>query len=215
MSSRRKHTFQKIAILPILLVLCTLNTFGQQEDKECGGSILALKSNLLHDALLTPDLGLEFSLTPSLSVGLEGVYAWWRCDHKHRYWRLRGAWLDASWWFGRAARTQRLTGHHAGIYASIHDFDFEFGGKGWQSRRPTFGAGLTYGYSLRLNGHLSLDLSVRAGYADNSIIEYRPMCGTYVCINEKRIHYFGLTGVGISLVWFPAGRKACKNPPLE
>lgn len=201
-------------VIFIVAAFCAFNVYGRNADAADGGCddcIFVIKSNLLYDAALTPDIGIEMSVSPSISVGIEGVCAWWSNNRTHRYWRIRGGWLDASWWFGEASRLYRLTGHHAGIYASIHDYDFEFGGKGWQSPRPTFGAGLTYGYSFRLNRHLNLDLSVRAGYAGGRVTEYKPMCGTYTCIRERSNHYFGLTGLGISLIWFPGLCKSCNQ----
>ena len=206
--------FRKFCIIMLgLLSAIGLYAREMQESGSAGSNDchIVIKTNLLYDALLTPDLGVEFSLTPSFSVGIEGVCAWWSNDRAHRYWRVRGGWLDASWWFGKASRGRRLTGHHAGIYLSIHDYDFEFGGKGWQSPRPTLGAGVTYGYSFSLNRHLNLDLSLRAGYAGGSVIEYRPMCGEYTCIRRRSNHYFGLTGIGVTLVWFPGWCKSC-NP---
>ncbi|MDE6136684.1 MAG: DUF3575 domain-containing protein [Muribaculaceae bacterium] len=172
---------------------------------------VAMKTNLLHDAALTPDFGLEIALPRHISVGVEGVYAWWSNASEHRYWRLRGIWADVSYWFGRASRRRALTGHHIGIYGSCHDFDFEFGNKGWQSRRPTFGAGISYGYSFRLNHRLNLDLSVRAGYTGGHITVYRPECGKYVCLDNYYRRYVGITGLAVTLVWFP-GRGSLNNP---
>lgn len=188
----------------------------EQEDTECTVCkercpLVAIKSNLLYDAALTPDLGIELSLSRRISVGLESVYAWWSNDRTHRYWRIRGGWLDISWWFGAASRRQRLTGHHVGIYASMHDYDFEFGNKGWQARNPTFGTGFTYGYSFRLNGRLCLDLHLRAGYAGGRVTEYIPQCGTYMCVRKFQSSYWGLTGAGVTLVWFP-GHDSTNNP---
>lgn len=172
---------------------------------------IALKSNLLHDAVITPDFGIEIALPHDISVGVEGIYAWWSKDSRHRYWRIRGVWADVSYWFGTASRGRMLTGHHAGIYGSCHDFDFEFGNKGWQSREPSFGVGASYGYSFRLNGRLNLDLSLRVGYASMRITEYAPQCGTYICSGSHQRHYFGLTGAAVTLVWFP-GRGNINNP---
>lgn len=211
----------RLLAMSMLATITVLASYGQEEDHapgvngdDCCGNLcppVAIKSNLLYDAALTPDAGVEISLSRRVSVGLEGVYAWWSNDRRHRYWRVRGGWIDVSLWFGSSARRQRLTGHHAGIYVSMHDYDFEFGHKGWQARNPTFGAGLTYGYSFRLNGRLSLDLYLRTGYAGGKVTEYVPQCGSYTCIRQYHGNYWGLTGAGISLVWFP-GRGSSNNP---
>lgn len=213
MSERCLRPLQNFVII-MLAAFSALNIYGQKKDSPysvCDDCLFVIKSNLLYDAILTPDIGVEISVSPKVSVGIEGVCAWWSKNSAHRYWRIRGGWLDASWWFGDASQQYRLTGHHAGIYASIHDYDFEFGDKGWQSSRPTFGVGLTYGYSFRLNRHLNLDLCVRAGYAGGRVTEYRPMCGTYTAIRERSNNYFGITGLGINLVWFTGLCKSCKQ----
>ena len=172
---------------------------------------VAIKSNLLHDALLTPDFGVEITLPRNISVGAEGVYAWWSNNKTHRYWRIRGVWLDVNYWFGTASRKRVLSGHHIGIYGSSHDFDFEFGHKGRQARQPTFGAGVSYGYSFRLNDRLNLDLRVRAGYWSGHITNYIPQCGKYVCTDNYHKRYIGITDLAVTLVWFP-GRGKFNNP---
>lgn len=197
------------AALPIAGVSQPADVQCDDCDNDC--LHIAVKSNLIHDALLTPDFGVELALPSNFSVGVEGVYAWWSNNKAHRYWRIRGAWLDVNYWFGAAATRRELTGHHIGIYGSAHDYDFEFGGKGWQSRRPTFGVGATYGYSFRLNERMNIDLSMRVGYAGGNVTAYRPECGKYVCTDRYYKHYVGVTGLAVTLVWFP-GRGNLNNP---
>ena len=200
-------------ILLALLRAAPCTAAGWQGCDSCGYCCLhiAVKSNLLHDAALTPDLGVEIALPHNFSVGIEGVYAWWSNAARHRYWQIRGGWLDVNYWFGPAVRRGALMGHHAGIYASCHDFDFEFGHKGWQSRCPTFGGGASYGYAFRLNDRLRLDLGVRVGYWGGHVTSYTPRCGRYVCSGRYHRYYAGLTGLAVTLVWFP-GRGNINNP---
>lgn len=209
-------SFPLCHITAILISLCVLfNASGQDVAKfeeSCDRCpLVALKSNLLHDAAITPDIGVELSISRRVSVGIEGVYAWWSDSKRNRCWRIRGGWLDVSYWPGKEPLRQRLTGHHIGVYASMHDYDFEFGHKGWQARRPTVGAGLTYGYSFRINGRLSVDLHLRAGYSGGHITEYVPQCGKYFCTRNFHSNYFGITDLGVTLIWFP-GRGDTNNP---
>lgn len=200
----------RLSLIAIMFLPPVLAAFGQEPVDSVTRCVrkpaVAISSNLLYDAAITPDIGVEVSLSPKISVAVEGIYAWWSRGKDHRYWRIRGAWLDASWWFGQSS-LPLLTGHHAGIYASIHDFDFEFGHKGWQSQGPVKGAGLTYGYSFCLNRRLRLDLYMRAGYAWGHLTEYEPRCGTYLCIRHRALHYAGLTCLGVRLVWVPGIEK--------
>lgn len=180
--------------------------------EECNTNI-AIKTNLVHDALLTPDLGVELSIARRFSVSVSGVYAWWSNNRRHSYWRIRGGVLEARCWFGDRSRARALTGHHVGVYGSAHDYDFEFGGTGWQSPRAVYGVGVGYGYSFRLNRRLNLDLGMRVGYSAGRRIKYKPECGDYVCVGRTFARYIGVTGIDITLVWFP-GAKNRNNPSL-
>ena len=60
---------------------------GQTACDDCLPRV-AVTTNLLHDAALTPDLGLEVSIARRWSVAAEGVWAWWSNARRHRYWRI-------------------------------------------------------------------------------------------------------------------------------
>lgn len=175
------------------------------EDASCDDCFprFAVKTNLLHDLALTPDIGIEAMVAKRFSLSLSGVYAWWSNDSKHRYWRIRGGVMEMRVWLGHRRRERALTGHHIGIYGSVHDYDFEFGGRGWQSPDATYGGGVAYGYSVPLNSRLNLDFGIKAGYSAGDVIRYKPQCGAYVCTGRSFRRYLGLTGLDISLVWFP------------
>lgn len=172
---------------------------------------IAVRSNMLYNAALTPDLGFELSMRPCWSLGIEGVYAWWSKESAHRCWRIRGFRVEPRFWFDGRTEERVLTGHHAGAYASYHDYDFEFGGKGWQSRSGTVGVGLSYGYSFRAGKRINIDVGMRAGYSTGRVVRYRPECGSYVCDKTYRNHYIGVTGLEVALVWFP-GRGDANSP---
>ncbi len=172
---------------------------------------VALRTNMLYDAALTPSLGLEAGFARHFSVAADAVAAWWSNDSRHRYWRICGGLLEGRVWIGSRGGKRALTGHHIGIYGSIHTFDFEFGGTGYQSPRMTYGAGLGYGYSFRISGRLNLDLGIKGGYSAGRQIKYRPECGSYVAVRRSFHQYWGITGVEVTLVWFP-GRGRNNHP---
>ena len=170
----------------------------------------ALKTNLLHDVVITPDVGAELWLESGrVSVALESVWAWWSHDARHCYWRVRGGWLEARRWIG--PNTAPMEGHHVGIYGSFHDFDFEFGAQGVRSPHGVWGAGVSYGYSLPVCPRLNLDFNLRVGYACGDILKYKPQCGTYVCTGRNDWSWIGPTAVEVTLVWFP-GRGRSSRP---
>ena len=71
---------------------------------------MALKTNLLYDVALVPNLGAEFYLGRGWSIGGNWMYAWWKSDRRHDYWRLYGGELDVRKYFGRRAVENRSRG---------------------------------------------------------------------------------------------------------
>ena len=60
---------------------------------------MAVKTNLLYDALLVPNIGVEFYVGKGFSVGGNWMYAWWNRNSRHRYWRIYGGELAVRKYF--------------------------------------------------------------------------------------------------------------------
>ena len=163
-------------------------------------SYFALKSNLLYDALLIPNLSLEASIGSGWTLGAGGMFAWWSKDAKHRYWRIYGGDLEIRKYFGTLAKSKPLQGHHLGIYGDFLTYDFEFGAKGSQSK-ATYAAGIKYGYSHPIATRLNLDFALGIGYLHSNYKTYVPRDGCYVYQETKKQKWLGPTQAEISLVW--------------
>ena len=163
-------------------------------------SYFALKSNLLYDALLVPNLSLEASIGSGWTLGAGGMLAWWSKDAKHRYWRIYGGDLEIRKYFGTLAKSKPLQGHHLGIYGDFLTYDFEFGAKGYQSK-ATYAAGIKYGYSHPIAKRLNLDFALGIGYLHSNYKTYVPKDGCYVYQETKKRKWLGPTQAEISLVW--------------
>lgn len=182
---------------------------GQPVAQERKPFYMALKTNLLYDTALIPNLGLEFYLGKGWTAGGNWMYAWWNNDNRHRYWRVYGGELDIRKYFGRRAKEKPLTGHHLGLYGQMLTYDFETGGKGYLGGKPggtlwdkmNWGVGLEYGYSLPLGRRLNLDFVVGVGYLGGEYCIYKPVDNHYVWQQTKQLHWFGPTKAEISLVW--------------
>ena len=161
---------------------------------------MAAKTNLLYDAALVPNVGLEFYLGKGWSIGGNWMYAWWSKDSKHRYWRIYGGELDIRKYFGRKAALKPLQGHHIGVYAQGLTYDFETGGKGYLSEF-SYGAGVEYGYSLPVAKRLNIDFGIGIGYSGGKYKVYEPEDDCYVYKETKKRHWFGPTRAEISLIW--------------
>ena len=170
---------------------------------------MAVKTNMLYDAALIPNIGAEFYIGKDFSVYGEWMYAWWDNDSRHRYWRAYGGDLGARWWFGRKAHAKPLSGHHVGIYCGLLTFDIEFGNHGYMGGKPggtlwdrcLINSGIEYGYSLPVANRLNIDFSIGLGYLGGNYIKYFPFDNDYYREKEIKMRYFGPTKAEISLVW--------------
>lgn len=170
---------------------------------------MALKTNMLFDALLVPNIGLEFYLGRKFSLAADWMYAWWNSRPAHWFWRIYGGDIVVRKWFGRRAEAKPLTGHHVGIYGQIVTYDFETGGRGQIGGRPggtlfdkcNYGAGVEYGYALPIARRLNIDFVVGVGYLGGKYYEYLPIDDCNVWQQTKNRRYFGPTRAEVSLVW--------------
>ncbi len=172
---------------------------------------MAIKTNLIHDALALPELSAEFYLGKGWSIVGNWTYGWWDNDNRHRYWRAYGGDLAVRKWFGKKAAEKPLTGHHLGLYLGAMTYDFEMGNIGYMGGLPhgtifdrcnVYG-GIEYGYSLPIARRLNLDFSIGIGYLGGKYIKYKPASDGegYVRLSEHRLNWFGPTKAEISLTW--------------
>lgn len=170
---------------------------------------LGVKTNMISDILLTPNLGVEFYLGSNYSLVTNWMYAWWKNDNSHKYWRIYGGDIAVRKWFGSEANRKPLTGHHLGIYAQTLTFDFCWNDKGYMAGEPgggifdraTFAVGTEYGYSLPIAKRMNLDFTLGFGYMWGKYYEYKPIDGCYVWQASKKRHWIGPTKAEVSLVW--------------
>lgn len=161
---------------------------------------MALKSNLLYDVALVPNIGIEFYVGRGWSLGGNWMYAWWKSDRRHDFWRTYGGEFEVRKYLGQRAKEKPLTGHHLGLYGQMLTYDFETGSTGYLSKM-SYGAGLEYGYSLPIGRRLNLDFGIGIGYLGGEYKVYDPVDTHYVWKQTKQRHWFGPTKAEISLVW--------------
>ena len=178
---------------------------------------LALKTNMLYDVCLIPNIGAEFSIGKRWTITFDWFYTWFSSDNRHRYWQGYGGYLGVRKYFGSSKSNQNTLphregrggssfprGHHLGLYALGLTYDVEWGGKGYQAARFGFGAGVEYGYSMRIGRRLNLDLSIGLGFQDGEYKEYVPSYDEYnhyIWKSTHKRHWWGPTKAEVSLVW--------------
>lgn len=175
----------------------------------CKPFYMGLKTNMLLDALLIPNIGAEFYLGKNLSIAGQWMYGWWDKNSTHFWWRMYGGEVDFRWWFGKKAHAKPLTGHHLGLYAGVVTYDFELGHTGYMGGLPgktlwdrcNYQGGIEYGYSLPVAKRLNIDFTIGIGYFGGKYIVYEPEGKWYAWKETRMRNWFGPTKAEISLVW--------------
>jgi len=173
---------------------------------------VALKTNLLYDAALLPNLSAEVYLGRKWSLVAEGNWSWWTFDNptqNHWLHRIQAGGVELRYW---VKSPYPLNGHAIGAYSLFGNYDVRMFTKnedtpGYLSPK-SWSAGLSYGYSMPIAHRFNLEFGVAFGYVGGTYYKYD------YCMRheqwEKGVHdhervyksnYFGPTRVGVSLVW--------------
>ena len=172
-------------------------------------TIVALKTNLLYDALTLLNYSVEVPIGKHFSALLYHQVPWWTWgQNNHEYCiRFMSLGTEAKWWFWRgvesANRRDKLTGHYLGVYAESGKWDFQ-----WKRSICTQGehwsVGLSYGYAMPIGKYFNLEFSLSVGYASIPYRGYIPNEDYSVlwrdASRQGRWNYFGPTKAQVSLV---------------
>lgn len=209
--SKSKMILGKLMMI-IIMFLCNLSltmanslsndTLAQECSTSDGGArIVRLKTNLLYDACLIPNIGIDVAYTDSWSVSAGWHYADFSSNRRHRYWQSYGGELEVRRWLSPTRKMDKQ-GSYAGVYLQGFNYDVEINDHhGFQSDHWHFALGLSYGYSAPISSRLNLDFNIGVGYLSGKYYKYYPDDGCYVWSATKHLRYFGPTKVGISLGW--------------
>ncbi|MDD2263862.1 MAG: DUF3575 domain-containing protein [Bacteroidales bacterium] len=162
----------------------------------------SIKTNTLQGLLFIPNIGLEFYLGRQWSVAANWMYAWWKIEKHHLYWRTYGGDFEVRRWFGGESKEKPLTGYHLGLYVQLLTYDFMLNQQhGYLGDRWSYGVGVACGYSFPVDQRFNLDFTVGGGYFTGEYKEYLCRDDCYLWQATKRHRRLGLTKVEISLVW--------------
>jgi len=190
--------------------------------KPSNPSFVALKTNLLYDAALLPNLTAEFYLGRKWSVAVEGNWSWWVFGSPVQdrwYHRIQVAGIELRKW---VKSPYPLHGHAIGVYGMTGDYDLRLFPKnensmgylsyGWFSpyeqlqTKMSWSAGLSYAYSFPVARRFNLEFGLAVGYVTGEYYKY-----DYCMVDQQweqlrqqakyNRHYIGPTRVGVSLVW--------------
>lgn len=175
----------------------------------CGakGQDVAIKTNLMSDAFLNINAGVEIGLAPRWTLDLSGQYNGWTLDE--RKWKHWLAQPEVRYWF-----CDRFARHFLGVHAlggqynvanienNVSFLGTDFSGlsqyryQGW-----AVGAGIAYGYAWILGKHWNIEAEIGFGYVYTRYDVFKcQTCGRRI-VNDQPHHYVGPTKAAINLVY--------------
>ncbi len=188
---------RKMAIVSAIFFLGSMNSLAQQ---------VALKTNLLYDATLTPNVGMEVGIAKRQTVQLfYGLHPWklnsgsdgkflkhWVLNPEWRYWfchRFNGSFFGIHALGGEFDAANIKT--PLGWWKELEDHRFE----GW-----FVGGGISYGYQWVLSRHWNVEAAIGLGAA---YIKYDKFacgwCGKKLDDGDKI--YIGPTKLALSIMY--------------
>lgn len=172
-----------------------------------GAQTVGLKSNLISEALLSPNIGVEVELAPRWSLDVSGQVNFWTVNsHKWKHWLAQP---EARYWF-----CDSFNGHFVGAHLLGGQYNFgnlhngiKFLGtdfsrltdrrlQGWFA-----GAGIAYGYSWILGRHWNIEAEIGIGWAYTRYDTY-PCAECGQKLDSDRVHnYVGPTKAALNIVY--------------
>lgn len=168
---------------------------------------VAIKTNLVSDAILNANAGIEFALAPRWSVDLSGQFNGWTVNgEKWKHWLAQP---EIRYWF-----CDHFAKHFVGLHAVGGQYNFG----GFDTKLAFFGTdysifkeerhqgwyvggGIAYGYSFILNRHVDLELELGIGYVYTFYDKFNCAgCGRKLEEDHPH-HYFGPTKAAVNLVY--------------
>lgn len=165
---------------------------------------VAVKTNLLYDALLNANLGVELKVAPKWSIDLSANYNGWTLSHG-RQWKHWLVQPEVRYWL----KADNMRGH----FLAGHIFGGQFNTTLNHYRRQgwALGLGVGYGYSWRFADHWGLEAEIAVGYARYGYDKFPcAQCGRKIASRNK--NYVGPTKAAVNLVYYFGGTKK-ETPP--
>lgn len=162
--------------------------------------LFALKTNLLYDVALTPNLEVEVPIGERWSVNVEYQYGWWLRPSNTRCWQVESGGVEARYWWGQRNSRKVLSGLFTGVSVSVGMYDFQLQSHEG-NRGEYYTAGFTGGYAAPLNRSLRLEFSLGVGYVASDYKHYRVNDGELIKIESESLRSVFPTKAKISLVW--------------
>lgn len=168
-------------------------------------TLLALKTNLLYDALTMLNAEIEVPIGEQFSIMVEDVFPWWTFGPNGNKYSLE-MWemgVEPRWWFRRNDRRDRLSGHFIGPYVMSARYDFQWD-RDINYQGEYWSAGISYGYAMPIGKLFNLEFTASVGFVSADYRHYQPAPDYSELYRDPFetgvLSYFGPTKLKVSLV---------------
>lgn len=171
-----------------MLLVLSFAVRAQDSGKEYN---LSFRANLLRWVTLTPDVGAEWCINPSVGILVNGSWSPWSWSDK--YYRLWEVAPEVRYYLGKEKKG------YLGLLYKEGQFNYKFSETGRQG--VISGGGITGGYQLRLNESLSMDFNLGLGYLNVDYEKYNTVGDVGVRRESGTKKWIGPISAGVTLVW--------------
>lgn len=163
--------------------------------------LFALKTNLLYDAAMIPNLEIEIPIGKRWSINAEYQIAWWDKSDNSFCWRINAGGVEARYWFGDRNKHKQLNGWFAGVFVNGGTYDFQVKkDNGYQG--DFIVPGISGGYATPIARNLNLEFSLGVGYMISNYHHYDVISRELVDYGQtKQYRSIFPAKAKISLVW--------------
>lgn len=156
----------------------------------------AVKTNVAYLAITVANLGAEFAFGKHYSLDLPVVYSPYTVSRTFRL-RFIVVQPEFRYWLGIP-----MKGHFLGLHLNMGAFNISMDGRTrYQSPDGFYGAGLSYGYAQPFGHRWGAEFTVGAGYVRTKYDAYYNIENGARYDRNMPYNYWGLTRVGINLVY--------------
>ena len=170
--------------------------------------LFAVKTNLLFDAALMPNIELEVPIGKRWSLNGEYMFPWWLINDDRYCLQILMGGLEVRYRPGKRSGRDVLTGHFIGLYAGGGKYDLQWDKNGYQGEF-FIAAGVSYGYAHSIARNLRLEYNIGIGMLRTDYRHYHSRDNHRTLLWQENGEYtwLGPTKLKISLVWLITGKN--------
>lgn len=189
-----------------------------KRERKGPGYRFAIRSNLLFDLILSPNIGVEFPVGKHVSILANHNFPWYTWNNDRFAYQLMNTSIEGRFWLGDRTKRSVLTGGYVGLYGAVGKGDLEYSSAGYQVP-SAWHAGVTGGWSLPLgkNDNWRLDFGLGLGFAPIAYDYYErsETSGKLIYKSSGKRNWIGPTNIRCSIVWILPMNKKGKDQKEE